>query len=104
MAKRNVATRTVAKGLVKGVKVTVTAKYQTSDGRKWDNANRANTFQTYLNRVAAVKAVLRDSGLLAYKSNDNILSVGPLADRLLSDDFMAKLSAATKVRTPRVRG
>lgn len=93
----------VAKGLVKGVKATVTSRYKTTDGREWTNANKANTFQLYLNRHAAVKEVLRKSGLLAYKSNDNILSVGPLADRVLNDDFLDRLYAAAKGRSRRTR-
>lgn len=99
MAKLNI----VAKGLVKGVKGTISSQYKTSDGRTWTNANQANRYQLFINRTAAVKAVLRDSGLLAYKSNANILSVGPLAANIVSGDFLAKLTAAANGRTPRTR-
>lgn len=91
----------VVKKLAKGVSVTVSAEYKTSDGRTWTNGKEANTFQTFLNRTEAVKEVLRDSGLLAYKNNPNILSVGPLADRLVDDDFLDRLMAAATVRNPR---
>lgn len=97
------AKRIAVRSLAQGVKMTTTAEYKTSDGRKWTNVGQANRWQTNLNRTAEIKNVLRKSGLLAYKSNDNILSVGPLAMNLTNPDFLNRLLAAANGRKPRTR-
>lgn len=96
MAKLNISTR-----LASGVKRTVRSEYKTSDGRAWANAKLANHYQTILNREAAVKEVLRGAGLMAYKSSDHILSLGPLASYIANGTLLAKLTAAATGRQPR---
>jgi hypothetical protein len=98
------STSTVKKGIVTGIKVTADGQYKTTDGRTFANANHANRYQTNQNRIANIKAVLRGSGLLAYRNNENILSVGPLAANLTNPDFLNRLINAANSRTKRKHG
>ena len=89
-----------AKGLTKGVTLTVKSEYRTSDGRRFANANLANTWQVQVNRTQAVKAALAKRGLI---NSAGGIPGGLFAQHLTDGALLDELIAAVNGRERRVR-